>query len=182
MTTITELAPQLDEAEAQAPIKALTIYQPWAALIAHKLKVYETRTWADAYRGPLAIHAGRTRESMQWLITDRRDARANLIRAELMARDDYWRTAHVYGAIIAVGTLSAIFRTESMVPHISEREKLFGNYGEKRFGWEITNVVLLPEPIAVAGATGLWDWTPPAEVASLINVSGPAQQTELDPS
>jgi hypothetical protein len=35
----------------------LSIKQPWAWLIANGYKDVENRTWATAYRGPLAIHA-----------------------------------------------------------------------------------------------------------------------------
>jgi ASCH domain len=37
-------------------MKALTIKQPWAGLIAAGLKPIENRTWATKYRGPLLIH------------------------------------------------------------------------------------------------------------------------------
>jgi len=40
-------------------MKALTISQPYASLIASGEKWVENRTWATRYRGPLAIHAGR---------------------------------------------------------------------------------------------------------------------------
>lgn len=40
-------------------MKALTIRQPWASLIAAGVKTIETRSWSTRYRGPLAIHAGR---------------------------------------------------------------------------------------------------------------------------
>lgn len=39
-------------------MKALTIRQPWASLIAAGVKTIETRSWSTRYRGPLAIHAG----------------------------------------------------------------------------------------------------------------------------
>lgn len=38
-------------------MKALTLWQPWASLIAAGHKRIETRAWATRYRGPLAIHA-----------------------------------------------------------------------------------------------------------------------------
>lgn len=41
-------------------MKALTIRQPWASLIAHGVKTIETRSWRTHYRGPIAIHAGAT--------------------------------------------------------------------------------------------------------------------------
>lgn len=40
-------------------IKALTLWQPWATLVAIGAKQIETRSWATAYRGPLAIHAAK---------------------------------------------------------------------------------------------------------------------------
>ena len=36
-----------------APVKALTLHQPWASLMAWGVKTIETRGWATAYRGPL---------------------------------------------------------------------------------------------------------------------------------
>jgi len=38
-------------------MKTITIWQPWASLIAIGAKHYETRSWATNYRGPIAIHA-----------------------------------------------------------------------------------------------------------------------------
>ncbi len=38
-------------------MKALSLHQPWASLIAEGMKTIETRPWATKYRGPLAIHA-----------------------------------------------------------------------------------------------------------------------------
>ena len=40
-------------------MKALTIRQPHAQLIALEVKRYETRSWPTKYRGPLLIHAGK---------------------------------------------------------------------------------------------------------------------------
>lgn len=39
-------------------MKALTVRQPWAGLIAYRLKWIETRPWRTHYRGWIAIHAG----------------------------------------------------------------------------------------------------------------------------
>lgn len=43
-------------------MKALTLHQPWATLVAIGAKTVETRGWATKHRGPLAIHAGTARE------------------------------------------------------------------------------------------------------------------------
>ncbi len=48
-------------------MKALSLWQPWASLIALGVKTIETRSWATNYRGPLAIHAGLRRPEMMHL-------------------------------------------------------------------------------------------------------------------
>ena len=40
-------------------MKAITIKQPWATLIAKGYKKYEFRTWRTKYRGDILIHAGK---------------------------------------------------------------------------------------------------------------------------
>jgi hypothetical protein len=44
-------------------LKALSIRQPWASLIATGLKTIETRTWATPHRGELLICAARNRDA-----------------------------------------------------------------------------------------------------------------------
>jgi hypothetical protein len=43
-------------------VRALTICQPYAELIARGIKRVENRTWEMMYRGPLLIHAGKSRK------------------------------------------------------------------------------------------------------------------------
>src|SRR5690606_22562088 len=38
-------------------MKALSIKQPWASLIAHGIKDIENRTWSTKFRGRIYIHA-----------------------------------------------------------------------------------------------------------------------------
>jgi hypothetical protein len=42
-----------------AAVKAITLWQPWASLVALGVKSIETRSWSTSYRGPLAIHAAK---------------------------------------------------------------------------------------------------------------------------
>lgn len=43
-------------------MRALTVCQPYAELIARGVKRVENRTWEMLYRGPLLIHAGKSRK------------------------------------------------------------------------------------------------------------------------
>jgi hypothetical protein len=59
-------------------VKALTLYQPWASLVALGVKTIETRSWSTDFRGPLAIHAGKKRPQHcltvgQWQVLDQAD-------------------------------------------------------------------------------------------------------------
>ena len=45
-------------------ITALTIYQPWAWAIMEGPKRFENRSWYSRHRGPLLIHAGKSRKSL----------------------------------------------------------------------------------------------------------------------
>lgn len=46
-------------------MRCITIYQPWASLLACGAKKYETRSWPTKYKGPIAIHAAAKRPLRQ---------------------------------------------------------------------------------------------------------------------
>lgn len=53
-------------------MKCLTVRQPYASLVAAGVKTIETRSWRTAYRGRIAVHAGREwdRGWLQWIDPD----------------------------------------------------------------------------------------------------------------
>lgn len=53
-------------------MKALSIRQPWASLIAMGIKDVENRTWKTNYRGEFLIHASKTfdRQGMIYLLNN----------------------------------------------------------------------------------------------------------------
>lgn len=58
-------------------MKALTICQPYAALIClpstdWRHKRVENRKWFTSYRGPLLIHAGKSRDWLEVYMAERR--------------------------------------------------------------------------------------------------------------
>jgi len=52
-------------------LRGLTIQQPWASAVAAGAKMIENRTWGTKHRGPLVIHAGKTRPAHLALTDDR---------------------------------------------------------------------------------------------------------------
>lgn len=47
-------------------MKAITLHQPWATLIAVGVKTIETRSWPTKHRGPIAIHAAKRFDKAGW--------------------------------------------------------------------------------------------------------------------
>jgi hypothetical protein len=135
-------------------IQAVTLWQPWASLVAIGAKEYETRNWAPKYRGPLAIHAAKRRD---WREQGRHFGmepfKSVLLKAGYLKFEDL-----PFGAVVAVGELTAIYRTETVAKKISEMERSFGDYRPVRYAWRIRNVRRLENPILAQGARGLWWW------------------------
>lgn len=160
-------------------MKALTIHQPWASLIAYGHKRYETRSWSTNYRGPIAIHAGRTGVSIEDLVDFDPQAAGMMAHALRLTSVRDLRTLP-FGAVLAVGELTAVHRTEDLRVSAAERE--FGNFTAGRYAWEIVDLQLLAEPIPARGAQGLWHWEPPAsrQVSVKMRIEGLVVEVEGD--
>lgn len=52
---------ELPDPPPPTSIPVLSLWQPWATLVALGVKTIETRSWSTHYRGPLAIHAAARR-------------------------------------------------------------------------------------------------------------------------
>lgn len=90
-------------------MKAITVLQPWASLIACGAKKIETRSWATKYRGKIAIHAGASwtmdRREMTYRDPFHTALWPNMTKQELML-NGYGRTKLLpVGAVIAIADL-----------------------------------------------------------------------------
>lgn len=145
-------------------MKALSLTQPWATLIAIGAKRVETRSWSTNYRGTIAIHAskGMPRWAREFAYADPAGSALNI--AGIRLGGDC--RALPRGAIIAVARLTGIAPTVDFVAMsqgLLRHEIDFGDYGPDRFGWVLTDVVALREPVPCKGMLGLWT-VPPAVV------------------
>lgn len=150
-------------------MKAISLYQPWASLIASRAKRIETRSWATSYRGPLAIHAARRKilKELKDLAEDETYRAALGVpiqeeeEPEIQAAIEKMQ-ALPYGAIIAVATLKECrnVRDLSRLDLFTDRggfdESDLGNYATGRFGWVLEDVRAI-EPIPYKGEQGLFD-------------------------
>jgi len=134
-------------------MRALTIQQPYAELVARGLKRVENRTWQTHYRGELVIHAG---ASQRWL------AEADPLDIERAGED------LAFGAIIAVADLvdclsiRDLTRDQSLFKHdLAEHE-----YATGPWCWVLDNVRRLQRPIIAPGRQSIW--TVPPDLARKI--------------
>lgn len=135
------------------PIKAITLWQPWATLIALGAKQFETRSWAITYRGPLVIHA-----SKRLTVEETRYCRMEPFRSILAAGGYYYPTQLPTGkALCVVDVVGCLTSVEAFLI-ISDQERAFGNYQPDRFAWKLASVRRFAKPVPIQGMQGLWTW------------------------
>lgn len=134
--------------------RALSLWQPWATLVALGLKQYETRSWATDYRGPVIIHAAKFRGEIDWFYVPE-------FETALRAAGIDHPSRLPLGVGLCKADLVQICRTEDIRDELGERERAFGNYGDRRFAWQFDHIEIFPKPIPARGAQGLWLWRIP---------------------
>jgi hypothetical protein len=136
-------------------VRILTLWEPWASLIALKLKQYETRSWRTNYRGKLAIHAAK-RPIKQDECSSMLKGLTKEVREQLWDSLCKITATPPYGCIVEIVDLSDC---EKMLPSLiqtqSNLEKNLGNWAFDRFAWKLENGIALPEPIPLKGGQGL---------------------------
>jgi activating signal cointegrator 1 len=116
-------------------MKALTICQPYAELIARGEKTIENRTWSTPFRGLLFIHAGKSRA---WMAPEDPDLYPEI----------------AFGALVAtarlVACLDIAYEWPEAYAHLKANEHANGPWC-----WILEDVNRI-EPIPYRGAQGLW--------------------------
>jgi hypothetical protein len=147
-------------------MKALSLWQPFASLMALDLKTIETRGWYMAYRGPLVIAATKTwnRDVLEALHVARlppicdgdSDWRVML---EALAEREVGSLGELpLGAALCIVDVVGCATTDAIAPKLSERELAFGDYAPGRFGIVTRNLRTFKAPIPCKGKQGLWEF------------------------
>lgn len=142
-------------------LPALSVWQPWASLLAHGIKQYETRSWA-----PSVAYLGRTFAICAAKVSTGLDHYAGEVDGP-----DHPRTVALrrlfghginlsnlpFGAVVGIGTLVEAIR---MPPLESEEpgamERALGDWTLGRWAWRFSDMKALPEPIEVKGKQGIF--------------------------
>ena len=126
-------------------MKAITIKQPWATLIAEGYKEYEFRSWKTKYRGDILIHAGKG------------------IDKKAMGRFKHLGLEYPAGQIIAKATITdCIYVDEEFAQKLYQKDSnvyksLINNKDRDSYGFKLENVKKI-SPIEVKGKLSLWDY------------------------
>ncbi|TDD31670.1 ASCH domain-containing protein [Actinomadura sp. KC06] len=134
-------------------IPALTIWQPWAGVIADGYKPVENRYWMTNHTGLLAIHAAANSGTRD----DQEHAIALAARLAGLPRSIVQRSMEVRGAVVAVARLTGVCSKSLRMPYGRPLECDCGPWacsGQRHF--RLANVRALPEPVPCKGAQKLW--------------------------
>lgn len=157
-------------------MKALSIKQPWAYLIASGIKDIENRTWKTNFRGRIYIHASAKMANF-WLTPQ-----SSIVEKEInkIIINDYESTTGLFSAIIGevdiidcVINHPSIWAEQSLTkPEIEDyRNEVGGNMelykhnlelwknSKPIYNWVLANPVLYDKPILnVKGKLSFWEW------------------------
>jgi len=133
-------------------MKAISLFEPWATLIALRLKKFETRSWPTAYRGPLLICASKKRPPLNKII-------GILYRAGIT-----WNDLSP-GRAVAIVDLVTILRTDDIVIQgkgIDQNwpqgdELYFGDFSPNRHVWKLQNIRRFVNPPYIMGRQGIFN-------------------------
>lgn len=129
---------------------ALSLWQPWATLIAIGSKQFETRSWKTSYRGPLVIHAAKRYKSQE------RQLSQSGAFGFCLKKAGYKPHLLPTGVFVAIVDLLDIVPTETIAPYLKWPEYVFGDYTAGRFAWRLGNIRPVNPPLAARGFQGLW--------------------------
>lgn len=130
-------------------MRALSVTQPWATLIATGQKQVETRSWPTRCRGRIAIHAAKS------LPPAARQLAGRLVESGALGSLELPR-----GVVLCTAELCDVRPVEALRDHLSPEELAYGDYSDGRWGWLLRDIEVLEAPLPARGMLGLWRWDP----------------------
>lgn len=136
------------------PIKALTIWQPWAQLAITGAKHVETRGHKTNIRGRIAIHAAKA-DHRKFLDAIPEKQAKIFEQAGITAE-----TPLAFGAVLGTAELVDCVPIEQLygTEYDTPQERAFGDWSAGRFGWILKCPVKFDRPAPAKGAQGFWRW------------------------
>ena len=152
-------------------MKAITLTQPWATLVALGIKTVETRSWApprNLIGQRIAIHASRETIPKEELDPETwqtlQESGAEIPNSAVVATAvlvDHWTVTRL---ATANGVRTAFGRTPD---NVQENRSMpldpHGDYRRDRHLWVLEGVVPLEPAVKARGYPGPWNWDPSKE-------------------
>lgn len=142
-------------------MKALSIKQPWASLIAHGIKDIENRTWKTNFRGRIYIHASAKEAGRIAKLINGPQLDCLMSRSKFSHLD----TSLIKSAIIGeVDIVDCVINHPSIWAEKTDITKaIVGNSGlfidKPIYNWVLANPVLYEKPILnVKGKLSFWEF------------------------
>jgi activating signal cointegrator 1 len=149
-------------------MKALTIQQPSASLLAVGATSLLTSRQPTDERGPIAIYAAWTFPMADMVLLKRHHYREAL--GQHYFGDELDAGYLPTGAVVAVGLLTDCLSTNDPdnLPPLGSPQSYFADFTADRFIWRFDQVRRLEVPIKCGGARGFWEL--PASIADQLAV------------
>jgi hypothetical protein len=109
-------------------MKAISIHQPWASLIALGKKRFETRNWKPHHRGPIIIHASKSFSKAEQALLQTEPFKSVLARHQIESI-----TNLPTGRPLAIATLKDAYMVEEITNHLTTTEQAFGDFRAGRY-------------------------------------------------
>ena len=130
-------------------MNAISLWEPWASMMAMGFKKNETRHWYTKYRGPLIIHAAKK-------ILPKKDRGLLSIWCFETAGFSPFHYPMNYGHIVCMVDLVSCEKiTEYNIPE-DQIEQALGDYTPGRFMWKTANLKTFT-PIPFKGSQGFFE-------------------------
>jgi len=148
-------------------MKALTIWQPWATLLASGKKHIETRSRKISYRGEILLHAAKKPYidgiTMMDLETRNLLKKALILPAIKVESDWTEYTKKLPSGVIVGKTMLTDCKYidqeyADFIKNVCPAEYAFGDFTPGRYAWVMEDPVLFDNPIPASGSQGLWNW------------------------
>ena len=141
-------------------MKVLTVWQPWAQLLAAGYKHNETRSWRTNYRGEILIHASKKPYSQTERLMTAKSRK--LIRDTLGLGFIDWRQRIPTGVIIGKAKLTDCKLIDEsyyqFTRDLCPEEFVYGDFTPGRYAWVFEEPELFKNPLPAAGKQGLWNF------------------------
>jgi len=142
------------------PLRVLSLWEPWATLMAPGEKRFETRSWTTSYRGLVCIHAAKKP-------IDFDEVMATPPFGAVLQKHAITQDKLGFGHVLAVGKLNCIIKAGSFASAMSDAgcEWEFGDYSAGRFAWHFPDLKRLDIPIPLRASQGLFGAPPELRAA-----------------